>query len=119
MAVDCESKSGGLALWWNNDLVVDVLHYPKNHFHGLLTTTSDSGVKCILTKVYRPPETSRRSATWKFLKTLKLKEAIQWVVFGNFNVILTPNEKWSGMDKLKCQMEAFRDVLLVCVGYEI
>lgn len=106
-------------MWWNNDLVVDVLHYLKNHFHGLLTTIGDSGVKCILTRVYKPPETSRRSATWEFLKTLKLEEAIQWVVFGNFNVILTPNEKWSGMDRPKFQMEAFRDVLSVFVGCEI
>lgn len=105
--------SGGLALWWKNDLVVEILHYSKNHFHSLLTTSDDSGVKCVLTGIYKPLETLKRFLTWDFLKIVKPTMEIPWVVFGDFNEILTLNEKWGGRDRPEGQMETFRDVLSI------
>lgn len=76
--------------------------------------SSDCNVKQMLTRVYEHPDTSKKLETQEILKTLKTGEAVSWVIFGDFNEILTPTEKWEDRDRLESQMEDFRDVLSVC-----
>lgn len=35
--VNCEGKSGGLAVLWSDDIEFEVLHYSNHHIHGVLS----------------------------------------------------------------------------------
>lgn len=92
----------------------EVLHYSNNYCHGLISPSSDCRTTCLLTGIYSHPKIASQAETLEFLKSLRPWKVIPLVVFGNFNEILTPDEKLGDTDGLKCQMKDFREVLLVC-----
>ncbi|KAL4653564.1 hypothetical protein ACB092_01G313200 [Castanea dentata] len=50
------------------------------------------------TSFYGQPEAEKRFISWQFLEVLKEQCMMPWVVFGDFNEILHPDEKnwWVG-----------------------
>ncbi|XP_075633853.1 uncharacterized protein LOC142606375 [Castanea sativa] len=61
-----------------------------------------------------PPDSSKRDISWKLLDALRNQCDMPWVVFGDFNKIVHPDEKLGGADRDAGQMEAFRDCLNRC-----
>lgn len=63
LGVDCEDKSGRLAIMLKEDIQFEILQFLNHHIHGIITTRFEgegSQVKWSLTGVYNHPEAARR-----------------------------------------------------------
>nr|POE57175.1 uncharacterized protein CFP56_01831 [Quercus suber] len=66
------------------------------------------------TGFYGHPDARKRNISWSLLETLKKQCDMPWVVFGDFNEIIHPDEKLGWADRDADQMRGFRDCLNVC-----
>jgi hypothetical protein len=93
--VDCIGKRGGLALFWTEEVNVEIQNYSQHHINGVICTQPNS-IPWKFTGFYGQPDVARRRETWSLLKILAQFNPLPWVCVGDFNEILTPSEKWGG-----------------------
>ena len=90
-----EGKSGGLTLWWHEDVFVDVLSSSKNIIH----TKVSSLTHCLpeyISFVYGPPVEADRTQVWTQLRHIASTMSGTWMCVGDFNELLSQNDKWGG-----------------------
>ena len=63
---------------------------------------------------YERPNMSKRQSCWQLIKALHAQCEVPWVVCGDFNEILHPNEKLGWRERDANQIRSFRDVLNRC-----
>ena len=63
---------------------------------------------------YGDPDTANWENSWSLLRTLHNRLNLLWLCMGDFNKILLANEKQGWLDRLKRQMQGFRDALDFC-----
>ncbi|XP_042951290.1 uncharacterized protein LOC122285342 [Carya illinoinensis] len=114
LAVSCEGRSGGIALFWNNRFKVEIQTFSKFHIHAKVTEEEENVESWCLTGFYGNPDVSKRHESWNLLTTLLVPSDKGWLVLGDFNEILSNAEKSGGRDKPERQMKAFRDVIDEC-----
>ncbi|XP_042962692.1 uncharacterized protein LOC122296963 [Carya illinoinensis] len=90
-------------------LGLDIVNYSQRHISAWVIEEGVS--KWLLTCFYGAPETAKRKDTWVMLKSLKPKGGEGWLIVGDFNEILTADEKWGGKVRPDGQMELFREVM--------
>ena len=78
--------SGGLALWWNDDLIVNILSSTTNVIH---TSVSGSNfeVPNYLTFVYGPTDEGDRLICWDYITNIANHINQSWMCIGDFNDI--------------------------------
>ncbi|KAF4347816.1 hypothetical protein G4B88_012929 [Cannabis sativa] len=113
-------SSGGLLLLWNDDWEVSVKSFTSGHIDAL--------VKCPgrelwrFTGFYGNPKASCRSESWRLLCRLKDLFDLPWICGGDFNEILSINEKKGGSDRSMSAMTEFQNALDRCsladLGFE-
>ncbi|CAM8994384.1 unnamed protein product [Rhodiola kirilowii] len=113
-----QGLSGGLALWWNEEVSLTILSYSKYHIDACV-----EGEEVVrVTVFYGEPVTSRREITWDFLRRLHSQFSLPWIVFGDFNEVCFSWEVKGGRIRGEWQMRAFRETLLDCglsdLGYK-
>lgn len=86
--------SGGLTVWWHEELKVEVLFSSKNFNHTVVCGEQFENV-CLITFVYGPPCASEMDGFWKKLHELAPAQD-KWLCVGDFNNILYQSEKWEG-----------------------
>lgn len=91
LSVDVEGRSGGLAVMWKNTGSCSVLNYSRN-FVNIIVNDSEKG-DWRLTCYYGFPERSRRKLAWDMLWEIRDKSNLQWCVIGNFNDLLSQQDK--------------------------
>lgn len=79
---------------WKKEITVEVQGYFGNHINAINTNPS-SGFKWSITGFYGHPVTHRRKESWDLLKALNRQYQLHWLCFGNFNEILSSQEKRS------------------------
>ena len=79
-----------------------------------MITKEALGFKWRITRFYGHPETHRRRESWSFLNTLNQQYHLSWLCLGDFNEILSREEKLGGAPRLQQQMDAFRNVVNRC-----
>jgi hypothetical protein len=67
-----------------------------------------------LTCVYGEPRVENRHTFWEALQNLCMESDLPWLVFGDFNECLWPEEHFSGTPRPVRQMEDFRDAINIC-----
>jgi exonuclease III len=67
-AVGSDGRSGGLGIYWNNDLTISVLGYSKYHIDVSVIGLGDFEWR--LTAVYGEAQVSERYKTWDTLKAI-------------------------------------------------
>jgi hypothetical protein len=111
--VDCVGKSGGLALLWGDEITVDVQNYSHRHINGVIKTpTVDAQWK--FTGFYGHPDVTKRQESWDLLKVLKQFSPTPWICFGDFNEVISNEEKWGGSNRSSSQMRRFQVALEEC-----
>ncbi|XP_042979926.1 uncharacterized protein LOC122310106 [Carya illinoinensis] len=65
----------------------------------------------LLTCFYGDPKTVKRQESWNLLKSFKPHYETGWCIVGDFNEILTNDEKWGGNERPEGQMKKFREVM--------
>ena len=114
IGVDCgENRSGGLALLWSENITVSLQSFSKGHI-DVLVEEAEISIKWRFTGFYGHPETHLRKQSWELLKLLHSQMNFPWLVAGDFNEILSEDEKLGGNSRLQGQMTGFREALDAC-----
>ncbi|KAF7838884.1 reverse transcriptase [Senna tora] len=98
--VDPVGKSGGLAIWWKEEIGLNILFHSKNFIHSRLVT-SELDVPDFLTCVYGPPVEGERRITWDRLRGFGCNISSPWLYLGDFNDDLYHSEKDCGLFDLE------------------
>ena len=82
---------GGLALFWPNDIQVDIQSFFDSHIDVII----DHGVDDVwrFTGFYGNPDTASREDSWSCLKTPSTQFSLSWICMGDFNEIILAEEK--------------------------
>ncbi|KAL9677188.1 hypothetical protein QQ045_005416 [Rhodiola kirilowii] len=81
LVVDIDGKSGGLAIWWREEIQLSVRSYSYNHIDCLIELSEEVS----LTVFYGNHVTHRRIETWNLLRNLNQNNNLSWIVLGDFN----------------------------------
>ena len=94
IAIGPKGRAGGICLFWENDLEVDILEYNSNM---IAIRIKECNVWWSLVGFYGPPYMAKRLKAWINLRALL--ETIQgpWLCCGDFNVMMDDFEKEGGV----------------------
>ena len=112
VCVDRIGMSGGLALFWDSEWDVNLRTLSKSHIDVIVT--EKDGVSWRLTGIYGHPEKLKCIETWNLMCLLHQQVTLPWICIGDFNEILSTNEKQGGEQRSEWQMANFREVLDDC-----
>lgn len=113
LAVDSVGRSGGLALLWRKDVVVDLLSMSVHHIDVVVRDgLGEEEWRC--TGFYGWPETHNRHLSWSLLTLLASQSSLPWLCIGDFNEIMWGREKLGGNDRAESQMVCFRGDVDAC-----
>lgn len=97
-------------MMWQSEDVVDIVNYSSNHIHIWVQSTT-SGKFWMITGFYGYPEKCKRKASRSLLSQINPNNDSPWCVLGDFNEILTQDEKVCGSRRPQLQMAEFRAAL--------
>jgi exonuclease III len=109
-----EGRSRGLAVFWRKELDLSLRSSGRRHID--FDVTEANGDIWRLTGVYGESQSERKKETWKMLRTLgqQHQNGRPWLCLGDFNEILTTDEKCGGATRPQTCMDQFRDALDSC-----
>ncbi|KAF7154187.1 hypothetical protein RHSIM_Rhsim01G0110800 [Rhododendron simsii] len=111
--VEPEGLAGGLALWWNNDVSVDVEVANKNVMHTVISSLVDS--RCwVSTFVYGSPTHAGKELVWNMIRGIACSENIPWMCIGDFNQVLSVEDKRGGNIPNMGRIRVFQEMLEEC-----
>jgi hypothetical protein len=111
--VDSVGRSGGLALFWSNDFMVNIQNYSRYHINAVVTMGVEK-ISWKFTGFYGHPEAVRRKESWSLLRHLSSFQPKPWLCCGDFNEIVEDSEKFGRCLKTKRHMEDFQLALADC-----
>ncbi|KAH7864841.1 hypothetical protein Vadar_034499 [Vaccinium darrowii] len=111
--VDPEGLSGGLALWWNKDVEIEVELVSKNFVHAIVTDNSNKKVWAA-TFVYGCPSRAGREMIWDAIRDIAHFEILPWVCMGDFNQVLSVGDKLGGHIPSQRLISSFHDLISDC-----
>ena len=82
---------GGLALFWPNDIQVDIQSFSDSHIDAIIDHGVDDAWR--FTGFYGNPDTASREDSWSCLKTPSTQFSLPWICMGDFNEIILAEEK--------------------------
>ena len=95
LIVPRKGRGGGLALLWKREVDLEIMGYSRNHIDAIVSEQV-SGFRWRITGFYGNPETHRRQDSWDELVALNRKFQLPWLCYGDFNEILSREEKMRG-----------------------
>lgn len=118
LAVSSNGLSGGIALFWEENLDVKLITINNRLIDVSIQETPSSPIwRC--TFVYREPRVENRHQMWELLRRIKPRSPHPWLVMGDFNEALWQFEHFSETRRGEKQMEDFREVLAFCDLHDI
>ena len=97
-SVDSNTRSGGLLLLWLEEVDLSVFSFSTGHIDTRIKM--NNGFLWRFTGFYGNPNPIRKSSSWDLLRRLKAVDNLPWVCGGDFNDILSVEEKMGGFDKM-------------------
>ncbi|KAK8495975.1 hypothetical protein V6N12_062054 [Hibiscus sabdariffa] len=86
--------TGGLAMWWSNEVKLSVLHHDKNLIDTVISINRE--VEWFGTFIYAPPYEKEKQEFWERLGTLRDNVNVKWCIMGDTNIVASPSEKYGG-----------------------
>lgn len=118
LARSCIGKSGGIALFWDESLSVDLITI-SNKLIDVSVQESPSSPPWRISFIYGEPRAEDRHLTWELLHRIRLRSDKPWVIMGDFNEAMWQFEHFSEMRRSERRMEALRDVLEDCSMHDL
>ena len=81
--VDSQGRSGGIGLFWNNGINIDILGYSRYHLD--VSVEEQGKDKWRMTCIYDEAQTHLRHETWTVLKNISTLSSLPWLCIGDFN----------------------------------
>ncbi|GAU25702.1 hypothetical protein TSUD_216310 [Trifolium subterraneum] len=105
-----EGRGGGIAMLWKISLKCQITKYSLNHID--LEVSDDVRGNWRITGFYGFPEGGRRRESWNFLCQLSQTSQLPWCIIGDYNDILSFDEKKGRSDRPNWLINDFRDAVL-------
>jgi endonuclease/exonuclease/phosphatase family metal-dependent hydrolase len=112
LSIDVEGRSGGLSVLWRESVKCRVLNYSRN-FINMIVEDEDRG-DWRLTCYYGYPERSRRRMAWDLLRELRDMSPLPWCVIGDFNDLLSQEDKKGFLPHPNWLCTGFRNAVNDC-----
>ena len=109
-------NSGGLTLYWKQDIDLQILSSSKNLIDTVILY---KGTTTYVSFVYGEPEVPNRSIFWDSLIDLALPRTSAWLLTGDFNEIIDNSEKSGGPERAEGTFGAFRNMLANCNLFDL
>ncbi|GMI84866.1 hypothetical protein HRI_002155900 [Hibiscus trionum] len=107
-SVDFSFNCSGLALFTLNNNNVDLLAYSDRFIHTYIKCNSSS---FYFTGIHGFSETCNKPKTWELIDSFNINDNQPWLIGGDFNEILSDNEKQGGSRRPRSQINNFRNCL--------
>jgi exonuclease III len=91
-AVNSNGRSGGLGIFWNNEVLLKITQYSQYHIDMEICDNSKGPWR--LTFIYGEVNRAEREKTWNLLKFIKSHSYLPWIYMGDFNEILQLEEQF-------------------------
>lgn len=111
--VDPEGLSGGLALWWKDEVNIDVRFKSKNILRCVVNWPQIRS-SWLITFIYAPPVWNHRLDFWHLLKSIAKDNGYPWVCIGDWNDFGSPLEKFGGNQCSRGRLEQFHSLVSEC-----
>ncbi|KAG5539097.1 hypothetical protein RHGRI_019600 [Rhododendron griersonianum] len=111
--VDPVGLAGGLALWWKDEVNIEVRFKNKNIIRCIVSWPNVQE-RWLGAYIYAPPRRQERSQFWDSLKRLACENDYPWFCMGDFNEIGSIWEKQGGGECSRSRIELFQSVLSEC-----
>ena len=117
--VSSQGRSGGLGIFWNNPIKIEILGYSVYHID---CSIADPGpAPWMASCFYGEARTNLRNQTWDIMKGIANVSNLPWVCIGDFNEVLHPEEQEGIGERSNTQIQGFRDAadifMLMDLGY--
>jgi hypothetical protein len=118
-AVNCSTtgggKAGGIALLWNHcTIMIDIINFDFNYFDVLISTESEPN-NWRASEIYGYPQQHNKLLTCRLINDLsEVNNHPQWLIFGDFNIMLSDDEKLGGNLIDPNITNSFRNILYLC-----
>ena len=106
-------RCGGLALLWTREIDLEIKSFGRYHIDAIITE-ANANFKWRIPGFYGHPQAHLRQFSWDLLAFLRDQYQLPWICFGDFNEILSMEEKLGGLLRPQSQMEKFRNVVNNC-----
>ncbi|KAF7822883.1 reverse transcriptase [Senna tora] len=116
--VDACGKSGGLAVWWKDDLNLNISFSSKNFIHAFLSSPHCDVPHC-LSLIYGPPVDKDHRIAWDQLRAFGKSIQGSWLCVGDFNDVLYHFEKEGGKPKATRKVLNFQSLLDDCGLFDL
>ncbi|KAF7154507.1 hypothetical protein RHSIM_Rhsim01G0139300 [Rhododendron simsii] len=111
--VDPIGKAGGLALWWTDEVNLDVRFSSKNLIRCIVNWPRISS-PFLITFVYAPPVWNDRMRFWDRLKAIAGENGYPWLCVRDLNDYGAQAEKQGGMPCSRGRMGQFHSLMSDC-----
>jgi hypothetical protein len=115
LVVPRREQGGGLAMFWKQEAHVSIKSFSHHHIDAIIDEGEPNSWR--FTGFYGAPETHRRHESWSLLRLLHSQSSLPWCCMGDFNELLSYEEKQGGPIRSHRQMQDFRDAIDHC-GFE-
>ncbi|CAL9004798.1 unnamed protein product [Prunus brigantina] len=119
--IDPVGNAGGLALWWDDGLDIQILTSSK-HIIDTIVATNDGMNPHRATWVYGTPYREEKDSFWRKMNELRGDTGLPWLCAGDFNEILWSFEKSGGRDASVYQSRFLRQFMdnagLIDLGFQ-
>ena len=112
LAVPCLGRRGGLAMLWKDEVDLNIQTYNQNNIDALILTKQNMSWR--ITGFYGKLDEHLRNETWDLLKHLSTRTSTPCLCIGDYNQILSAEEKDGWLPKPMHLMQEFRSTLLHC-----
>uniref|UniRef100_A0A8I7BDK8 Endonuclease/exonuclease/phosphatase domain-containing protein n=1 Tax=Hordeum vulgare subsp. vulgare TaxID=112509 RepID=A0A8I7BDK8_HORVV len=109
--VDRQGLSGGLALWWRENVQVNIRPWCQYFIDAEMVWESKT---YRFTGFYGKPNTKLRKKSWDAIRYLRAQDDLPWICVGDYNEAMFLSDQIGGNPRPFSQMEAFRDCLADC-----
>jgi hypothetical protein len=111
--VDSVGRSGGLALFWNDTMSVEIQNFSCRHINAIIGPDVRNR-QWKFTGFYGHPVPWKRKEGWDILRHLKTMSPSAWLCLGDFNEILCESEKFGAAARPRWQMKNFSNMVDYC-----
>jgi hypothetical protein len=112
LSVDVEGRSGGISVMWRDTIKCRVMNYSR-HFINLIVEENEQE-EWRLTCYYGYLERSRRRQAWDLLKELRDMSELPWCIVGDFNDLLSQEDKRGTHPHPNWLCNGFRNAVCDC-----
>lgn len=110
---------GGLCFMWKDEIKVTILGDPRNWIDREIDV--GDGKVWRFTGVHASTDYRERRSMWSAISNFVVSPSVPWVMLGDFNSILSNEEKFGGVDREDWEMRDFSNFIgnnwLIDIGY--